>query len=104
MCSKITFDVIFKPTISNNLQILSQWSSSQSNGDRQAAVTDGAAGGVDLLSALASITDTRTKEFAEAKAKSAAGKGGIKADKDVKAAIMAQYAQVIFIQLLSLNF
>jgi len=38
--------------------------------------------------------DTRTKEFAEAKAKSAACKGGISADKDVKAAIMAQYAQV----------
>jgi hypothetical protein len=75
-------------------QVLAQWSSCQSNGVAEAAVADGAAGGVDLISALASINDARTKEFAEAKAKSAASKGGISADKDVKAAIMAQYAQV----------
>ena len=49
--------------------------------------------GVDLSAALASITDTRDKEYATAQALKVA-KGGAAADKDVKAAIMAQYSQV----------
>ena len=77
---------------------MTQWTSSQTNGQSDASVQESASGGgacgsVDLITALASITDARTKEFAEAKAK-AASKGGITSDKDVKAAIMAQYAQV----------
>ncbi len=76
------------------IQIWSKWTSSQSNGDADSHAVEGAVGGgVDLSAALASITDTRTKEYAAAKAKTAS-KGGISADKDVKAAIMAQYAQV----------
>ena len=84
---------------------MTQWTSSQTNGQSDASVQESASGGacgsVDLITALASITDARTKEFAEAKAK-AASKGGITSDKDVKAAIMAQYAQVSAASLLLL--
>jgi hypothetical protein len=79
-------------------QILTHWASSQNKVQPQVAVVDGATGGkVDLSAALNSIADTRNAEYAAAKAKTAAAsKGGIAADKDVKAAIMAQYSQVRF--------
>ena len=79
-------------------QILTHWASSQNKTQPQVAVVDGATGGkVDLSAALNSIADTRNAEYAAAKAKTAAAaKGGIAADKDVKAAIMAQYSQVRF--------